>query len=349
DSAGALGIDRDAARAFMETQISAARALQEGLLADWSAGRATPPRARDLPREIRPELDRIGLELLLAVRAVAASTKSDSELTRLREEIGLLGRRLGFPGDFAVRLSAAIAGLRITAPATMAGLRQAGVLRVGLTGDYAPFSEERAGELRGFDVALAREFAAMLGGRVTFVRTTWSRLMEDLLAGRFDFAAGGISVTPERRGRADFGPTLLVDGKTPIARCADRGRFGTLEEINRPDVRVIVNPGGTNERFAREHLPRASLRVFPDNRLIFAEILAGRADVMVTDAVEVRLQVARQPGLCGTRAEPFTRFEKAWMFPRGAEVAAEAEGWLTPRIESGEIARRLDAAIAGAR
>ncbi|MFM7750578.1 MAG: arogenate dehydratase, partial [Opitutaceae bacterium] len=81
----------------------------------------------------------------------------------------------------------------------------------------------------------------------------------------------------------------------------------------------------------------------------FAEILAGRADVMVTDAVEVRLQVARQPGLCGTRAEPFTRFEKAWMFPRGAEVAAEAEGWLTPRIESGEIARRLDAAIAGAR
>lgn len=348
-SAGALGVDRAAARAFMEAQISAARARQENLMADWSAGRSAPPRARDLAREIRPELDRIGGDLLAAVRAVAAGAKSEADLSRLRDTMGAVYRRHGVPGGSATKLAAASAGVRITAPATLAGLRQAGVLRVGLTGDYAPFSEERGGELHGFDVELVREFAAMLGVRVTFVRTTWSRLTEDLAAGRFDFAAGGISVTPERRERADFGPPLLVDGKTPIARCADRGRFATLEEINRPDVRVIVNPGGTNERFARENFPRASLRVFPDNRTIFAEILEGRADVMITDGIEVKLQSSRHPGLCGTRAEPFTRSEKAWMFPLGAELTSEVAGWLRPRVASGEIARRLERVINGAR
>ena len=88
-------------------------------------------------------------------------------------------------------------------------------------------------------------------------------------------------------------------------------------------------------------------RSFPDNRAIFGEILAGRADVMITDGIEVRLQAARQPGLCGTRKEPFTKSEKAWMFPRGAELAAEAGRWLSPRVAAGDVARRLDAAIAG--
>ena len=348
-SAGGLGIDRAAARAFMEAQISAARSLQEILMDDWSAGRSAPPRARDLAREIRPELDRIGVDLLAAVRAVAAGAKEAPALAKFRDAMGAACRRLGVPGEFAAELAAASAGLRITASATLAGLRQAGVLRVGLTGDYAPFSEERGGELRGLDVEMAREFAAVLGVRVTFVRTTWSQLSEDLAAGRFDFAAGGISVTPERRKRADFGPLLLIDGKTPIARCADRGRFATLEEINRPDVRVVVNPGGTNERFARENFPRASLRMFPDNRTIFAEILEDRADVMITDGIEVKLQSSRHPGLCATRAEPFTRSEKAWMFPRDAELTSEVTGWLRPRVASGEVARRLDLAIRGAR
>lgn len=348
-SAGALGVERQAGRKFMEEQIFAARALQELLISDWRSGRSATPTARDLQREIRPELDRVGLAMLAAVRNAAADGAISSAPPQVEEAMRAICRRHGLPGETAARMSAAITGLRVEGAATLAGLRQAGVLRVGLTGDYAPFSEERGGELLGLDVELARDFAASMGLRVRFVRTSWSQLMDDLAAGRFDLAAGGISVTPERRACADFGPPLLTDGKTPIARCADRGRFGTLEEINFPGVRVIVNPGGTNERFARENFPRASLRVFPDNRTIFAEILEGRADVMITDGIEVKLQSSRHPGLCGTRAEPFTRSEKAWMLPPGAELTAEVGEWLRPRLASGEIARRLNGAIGGAR
>lgn len=348
-SAAALGVERRAARVFMEAQVSAARALQELRLADWRTGRATPPAARDLSTVIRPELDRIAVEMLVAARAVAARGDPASEEPRLREATGLMGQRCGLPAGTAAVIADAIAGLRVSGPATVAGLRRAKVVRVGLAGDYAPFGEDRLGELRGLDVDLARDFAASLGARVAFVRTSWPRLVADLVAGRFDLAVGGISVTPDRRARADFGPPLVADGKTPIARCADRERFGTLEGMNRPGVRVIVNPGGTNERFAREHLPRASLRVFPDNRTIFREIVEDRADVMVTDGIEVALQALRHPGLCGTRAEPFTRSEKAWMLPRGAELTAEVAAWLAPRIRSGEVARRLEAAIAEAR
>jgi chorismate mutase-like protein len=63
-------------------------------------------------------------------------------------------------------------------------------------------------------------------------------------------------------------------------------------------VRLVVNPGGTNERFAHQQFPQASLTIHADNRTVFDEILAHRADVMVTDAVEGRLQQRAGTGLC---------------------------------------------------
>jgi len=126
-----------------------------------------------------------------------------------------------------------------------------GVLRVGSTGDYKPFSYLPAGgDFIGMDVELAGELARALGVRLQLVPTSWPTLMADLGADRFDLAVSGVSVTAERQRQALFSVPYLHDGKTPITRCDSIARFQTLAQINRPEVRLIVNPGGTNERFA---------------------------------------------------------------------------------------------------
>jgi cyclohexadienyl dehydratase len=72
---------------------------------------------------------------------------------------------------------------------------------------------------------------------------------------------GGASVTPERAAIGDFSITLVTDGKRPIARCVDKDRYASIAAIDQPDVRVVFNPGGTNEAFAKAHFPDArSLR-----------------------------------------------------------------------------------------
>jgi len=86
-------------------------------------------------------------------------------------------------------------------------------------------------------------------------------------------AMGGISITPEREARGLFSRPIMQEGKTPIAGCADQGKYQTLADIDQPGTRVIVNPGGTNERFARTYIRNAEIRVYADNLGILDEII----------------------------------------------------------------------------
>lgn len=224
-------------------------------------------------------------------------------------------------------------------------VRQRGVLRVGTTGDYPPFSyrANATSPFLGLDIELAGRLAASLGVKLELVPTSWPTLLADFTAERFDVAMGGVSITDERRKVATFSLPYLRDGKTPIARCADAARFQTLAQIDRPGVRVIVNPGGTNERFARAHLTAASLLVFRDNTAIFDEIVAGRADVMITDAIEARLQQRLRPQLCALHPEePFNVSEKAYLLPPDADFKAAVDAWLQPLLAGPELGRLLE-------
>ncbi|WP_394820711.1 transporter substrate-binding domain-containing protein [Pendulispora albinea] len=197
-----------------------------------------------------------------------------------------------------------------------------GELRVCSTGDYRPFTyyEPAASRWSGIDVDMADDLARRLGVRRTMVRTTWKSLMSDFTT-KCDIAVGGISITPERAKVAFYSDAYLNDGKVPITRCGDAARFGALEQINQPDVRVIVNPGGTNEQFVRAHLPKANIIVYPDNNTIHGEIVAGRADVMITDGAEARWQAKQNPALCAVRPQqPLTFSQKAYLLPLGDTV-----------------------------
>ena len=213
-----------------------------------------------------------------------------------------------------------------------------GEVRVGLTGDYKPFSwEEPEGRFEGLDVEMAEALADDLGVRLVIVRTSWPALMEDLRADKYDIGMGGISVTDERKTHALFSVPLLTDGKAPVARCEDKDRFRTLDDIDREGVTVIVNPGGTNEKFARANIRKATLVLHTDNATIFEEIAAGRADVMITDAIETRIVARDYPALCSTNPDaPFTQSEKAYLLPKDEAWKERVDEWLAEMEESGE-------------
>jgi cyclohexadienyl dehydratase len=219
-----------------------------------------------------------------------------------------------------------------------------GTLRICTTGDYKPYSFQRGdGGFEGIDIDLVESLVQSLNVKSEFIKTSWPKLMSDFVA-QCDIGVGGVSPSLERQKHAFFTQPYMVDGKTPIVRCADTDRYATLAAIDRPDVRVIVNPGGTNEKFARQFLSHAQLTVYPDNVTIFKQIATGHADVMVTDASETLLQQKLNPGLCSVHPQqPFQYGEKAYLLPLGDVVFQQyVDQWLHLARANGEYQKVFD-------
>ena len=214
-----------------------------------------------------------------------------------------------------------------------------GTLRVGMTGDYLPFTllDKTTSKFKGFDVDMAEALGKALGVKVEFVTTAWPQLMKDFEADNFDIAMGGVSITLDRQKKGLFSTPIMREGKTPIARCADKDKYADIADIDKPGTRVIVNPGGTNERFARANVKNAEIKVYNDNVTIFDEIASGHADLMMTDASETRYQQKLHAGvLCAVHPDkPFDFAEKAYWLQRDVAFKGFVDQWLHIMMEDG--------------
>ena len=220
-------------------------------------------------------------------------------------------------------------------------IKKAGVLRVGTAGDYQPMSylDPETNTYVGFDAALAEDLAKSLGVKVEYVPTSWPTLMEDTLAEKFDVAICGITITNARKEQALMSEGYLGNGKTVLCRREDEEKYVSLDAINRPEVRVMENPGGLNEKFAHENLPDATLIIHDVNEEIPGLVASGEADVMITEIMEAGFYVGQDERLSAPLInDPFTRGQLGVLLPPGMEdLLAYVNRFLEEERNSGRL------------
>ena len=227
----------------------------------------------------------------------------------------------------------------------VAEIVERGTLLVGTTGDYRPLSFcETDGTYWGFGIEIAKEIARYLGVETSFVKTSWPTLTADVLAEpqTFDLAIGGITITDTRRETMLMSEGYLANGKTILCRASEVDRFRSLADIDKPEVRVMVNPGGLNEKFANENLTHATIVVHQKNEEIPSLVAQGEADVMITEITEAPYYVQTDTRLAAPLLnEPFTHGEIGVLMQKGQEDLMEIVNNAIRKMKSDGVLRRL--------
>lgn len=197
-----------------------------------------------------------------------------------------------------------------------------GTIRIGTTGDYIPMSylNPQSGKYEGIDAELSQLIAASLGVKIEYVPTSWPALAADTQAGKFDIALCGISRNYARARTMAMSDAYGegVFGKTILCRQEDAAKFRSLADMDKQTVRVMINPGGTNEKFAHANLQHAQLIVHQENAEIPRLIAEGKADIMITETVEAARYVEKDKRLAAPLIhEPFTRHSCGILMAKG--------------------------------
>ena len=211
-------------------------------------------------------------------------------------------------------------------------------LRVGTMGDPPPFSIVTDDGYSGIDIELAEDLARELGRRLVITRTTWRTLVADAEAGQFDLAMSGINVTESRSASLDFSRPYADGARIAVVRCDDVQRFGTLEDLNRPEVTIVAQTGTSTLETVREHLPLARVAEYESTEAASLGLLAGEGDVLVGTVY----RHVQHSGLCATLGgETFFPTSIAVAFPKGSELVAAVDQWLARRLEDGTVSTLL--------
>lgn len=169
-------------------------------------------------------------------------------------------------------------------PPRLETMRARGEMAVCIWSEYfgISFRNPRTNELEGLDIDMARALAQRLNLRVRFVETSFLAFTDRLEAGDCDIAMMGVGITPARAQRVAFSRPVM---SSPLYGVIQRGntRVRSWADIDQRGIVAAVAAGTAAEPLMRQALRRAELMVVTPPRTREAEVLAGRADVFITD------------------------------------------------------------------
>ena len=227
----------------------------------------------------------------------------------------------------------------------VAEITERGTILFGTTGDYRPLSFcEADGTYWGFEIEMANEIAKRLGVALEFKKTSWPTLTADVLTKPqlFDLAIGGITITDTRRETMLMSEGYLANGKTILCRASEANRFTSLADIDKPEVTVMVNPGGLNEKFANEQLTHAKIVIHQKNEEIPTLIAEGAADVMITEITEAPYYVQTDSRLAAPLLNaPFTHGEIGVLMQKGQDDLLRMVNDVIQQMKSDGSLRKL--------
>jgi polar amino acid transport system substrate-binding protein len=225
---------------------------------------------------------------------------------------------------------------------TLATIRTRGVLRVGVVTNEPYVVRDAKGELTGFSIDLGRELAKDLGVEVEFVPTSWTQVVPDLIGRHFDVAATGLWITPARALVVNFSSSTSLGAMYLVANKAVAATMKTRQDFDKPEVRLVVYKGSSQESIASRLFPRATLLKIEGDADPVTTMVDGKAHAMLVTTPTPKLVVSQAPDkLFQPFEEPLQVTSAALAVRKGdADFLNFLDSWIAFQREGGWLADR---------
>lgn len=227
-----------------------------------------------------------------------------------------------------------IVSMMVSAPA----LAQGDPLRVGMSGQYFPFTFVEQDTLKGFEVDVMNAVGKEMGREIQYQTANFSGLFGMLESGRIDTVANQITITEERQKAYIFSEPYVYDGAQVVTK------EGNTEVEGVEDLKgktVAVNLGSNFEALLRE-LPYAdqiNIKTYESN--LERDTALGRVDAFVMDRVSASQIIKEKPLPLELAGPTFSQITNAYPFrdtDAGRALRDEVNAALAALRDNGTLA-----------
>lgn len=166
-------------------------------------------------------------------------------------------------------------------------------LRFSTSAEYPPFEYIENGEIKGFDIDLAKLIAKELGKEAVFDNMQFSTVLPALNSGQDDVAIATITITEERKKNFDFSIPYYFEGMAAVFDISQ-----PVKEISQlTGKKIAVQLGTVMEIWLHQNFPNAEITALDNNNQAIEALIAGHVDVVLMDGAQGGVYSKKYPGL----------------------------------------------------
>lgn len=180
-------------------------------------------------------------------------------------------------------------------------------VRIGTEGAYPPFNFQDAnGELKGFDIDIAKALCAEMKVECEFVVQDWDGIIPALLAGKFDAIIASMSITDERKQVVDFSdkyyntPATFVGPKSEEIVISPEGLKGKTIGLQVATIHLAY--------VEAKYKDILEIKTYDTQENANLDLIAGRVDLLLADSIALEDGLLKTPDGVDfeVKGEPFT-------------------------------------------
>lgn len=212
-------------------------------------------------------------------------------------------------------------------------------LKVGMNIEFPPFGSKVHDAYVGVDVDLVHKIAEKLEQPYEIIAMDFDNLIPAIVSGKIDFAISAISITPERSRQIEFSQGYYVINQAVIARDDSPIEIHTVDDIGKYKIGVTntttAHKWVQDDLLMKDLLTVEQLFLYPDVNEALQDLIAGKIDLVINDAVVVQGYVDRLP--ITTKFQIATDESYAIALPKDGKHNDEIKAALQDILNSGEM------------